>query len=259
MQRPSFALLMLCGALALGLTVADRTSRPKLASKARARSVARVTKASLPKPTALPPAATVPTTIPTAPAPTTISTAPTATLQIASPAVPDTLVATSEGKDRTDTMPSWLLTGDEDPVDAIGSTLADGSRSTLENAALPSNAEVTTAALIPAAATLASATPSDPTATDPTMADPTMAEPTMVGATEAGAGNWSLTAWVVQRFADQRAAVLGVEVQYSIPTVMKRLRDMASVVDRMSESLRRAGVEMFEAATLPAAATQAGG
>jgi hypothetical protein len=94
---------------------------------------------------------------------------------------------------------------------------------------------------------------------DPTMADPTMAEPTMVGATEAGAGNWSLTAWVVQRFADQRAAVLGVEVQYSIPTVMKRLRDMASVVDRMSESLRRAGVEMFEAATLPAAATQAGG
>jgi hypothetical protein len=156
-------------------------------------------------------------------------------------------------------MPSWLLTGDEDPVDAIGSTLADGSRSTLENAALPSNAEVTTAALIPAAATLASATPSDPTATDPTMAEPTMAEPTMVGATEAGAGNWSLTAWVVQRFADQRAAVLGVEVQYSIPTVMKRLRDMASVVDRMSESLRRAGVEMFEAATLPAAATQAGG
>jgi len=41
MQRPSFALLMLCGALALGLTAADRTNRPKAQGKVRTRAAAR--------------------------------------------------------------------------------------------------------------------------------------------------------------------------------------------------------------------------
>lgn len=267
MQRPSFALLMLCGALALGLTVADRTSRPKLASKARARSVARVTKAILPKPKALSPATTVPSKIPTASTTTKISTASTAStaaLHLAPPPVADAVVAISAGEDRPDTIPSWLLNGDQDPVDVVATTLVDGSGGSRENAASPSTAEVTTATSDTAEPTatespVAESTPTESPVAELTPTESTTPESTTMGATEAVAGNWSLTAWVIQRLAVQRAAIRGVEAPQFVPQVMRRLRDMALVVDQISASLRRAGGEMFDAATRPTTAPQAGG
>ncbi|MFM7070806.1 MAG: hypothetical protein ACKO38_03300 [Planctomycetota bacterium] len=254
MQRPSFALLMLCGALALGLTVADRTSRPRSPTKVSTRSVARMTKSVLSKTKAFPATASLPTvalpeaelsdTVPTpdlVPTPELVQAPKTATavFQVAPPGEADAAVEISTGESHAEAIPSWLLTGDEDPLDSFGSAVADGSGNSPEFAAAPAT--------------------DSPTTDSPTTAEPTTAEPTTVEATKVELVKWSLSDWVVHRITAQRAAISGTEVQGLVATWVTRLHEMAPVVDRMVESLRGAGGEILEAATRQTTAPQAGG
>lgn len=314
MQRPSFALLMLCGALALGLTAADRTNRPAVKGKGRTRAASRNVEPirSIPQPTStlatsfvvvlptgndVPGSAGTPATAETpatmdSQVATNVSAAtnmPAATDALAAtdtPAAADTPAATNtpaaadaqastdkpaaaaldvsasqfaeaakvpigQADSATETVglpeplaesliPQWLRTGEEDPVDTVTDTV------------LEAPIVATSDASSGATSVASSSAPADASLDTPAAASENASEDASSAAVAGSSGESAYSpsaTWEPVGVAAQRVALRAATSLDRVATMFQRLAD----------SLRGAAGELANPSTIPSSHPHAGG